>query len=158
MRSVEDYLSDIFRMKPNVYIDGSRVGRDDPRLRPAINVIAKTFELATHPDYKNLLVNRSHLTGKEINRFTHVVQSADDLIVKQKTIRTLCHLTGGCIQRCMGCDAINALSIVTYLADQEHGTHYYDNFVNYLRYFHERDLTAARAQTDVKGDRSKLSS
>lgn len=155
MRTVEEYLNDLFRMKPNIYIDGSKVSRDDPRIRPGINVISKTFEMATHPDYRDLVVARSHITGREINRFTHIVQSPEDLLLKQKMIRRLCHLTGGCIQRCMGCDAVNALSAITYLADQEHGTDYYRRFIEYLKYFQERDLTAACAQTDVKGDRSR---
>ena len=155
MRTVEEYFEDLLKMKPNVYIDGKRVSRDDPRLRGGINVISKTFELVDDPEYRKLLVTKSHLTGKEINRFTHINQSADDLLVKQKMIRKLCHLTGGCVQRCMGCDAINALSVVTYLADLEHKTDYYRKFTEYLKYFQERDLTAACAQTDVKGHRKK---
>jgi 4-hydroxyphenylacetate 3-monooxygenase/4-hydroxybutyryl-CoA dehydratase/vinylacetyl-CoA-Delta-isomerase len=155
LRSVEEYLNDIFRMKPNIYIDGDKTSRSDYRIRPGINVISKTFEAASNPEYRGLIIAKSHLTGKEINRFTHVAQSPEDLLLKQKMIRKLCHLTGGCIQRCMGCDAINALSVITYLADREYGTDYYRRFVEYLKYFQDRDLTAACAQTDVKGDRSK---
>jgi 4-hydroxyphenylacetate 3-monooxygenase/4-hydroxybutyryl-CoA dehydratase/vinylacetyl-CoA-Delta-isomerase len=55
----------------------------------------------------------------------------------------------------MGCDAINALSVATYAVDMEHGTDYYKRFTEYLKEFQSRDLTAACAQTDVKGDRSK---
>ena len=155
MRSVEEYLNDMFKMKPNIYIDGSRVSRDDSRIRPGINVISKTFEMAINPEYRDLIITKSHLTGREINRFTHIIQGSEDLLLKQKMIRRLCHLTGGCIQRCMGCDAINALSVITYLADREYGTDYYRRFIEYLKYFQDRDLTAACAQTDVKGDRSR---
>lgn len=155
MRSADDYIYDLYKMKPNIYIDGKRVDRRDNRLQGGIRVISKTFELAEHPDYKNLIVTKSHIIGKKINRFTHIAQNSNDLLTKQKMIRRLCHLTGGCIQRCMGCDAINALSIVTYLVDMSFGTEYNKRFINYLRYFQENDLTAACAQTDVKGDRSK---
>lgn len=155
MRTSEEYRQDLFKMKPNVYLAGKKVRRDDPMLRGGINVISKTFDLVDDPEFKDLLVTTSHLTGKKINRFTHINQSAEDLMAKQLMTRKLCRITGGCIQRCMGCDAINALSVATFAADAEHGTDYYRRFLNYLREFQDRDLVAACAQTDVKGDRSK---
>lgn len=155
MRTPEEYQSDILKMKANVYIGGKKVKRDNPRLKGGINVISKTFELVEHPEFKDLLTTKSHLTGKRINRFTHVNQSADDLMAKQLMTRKICHLVGGCIQRCMGCDAINGLSVATFAADMEHGTDYNKRFTEYLKEFQKRDLTAACAQTDVKGDRSK---
>jgi len=155
MRTSEEYRNDLYRMKPNIFIGGKKVGRDDSRLQGGIYVMSKTFELAEHPDFKDLLTTRSHLNGRKINRFTHINQSAEDLLKKQEMIRNLCHRVGGCIQRCMGCDAINALSVATHAADMEHGTDYHRRFTEYLKEFQSRDLTAACAQTDVKGDRSK---
>ena len=55
--------------------------------------------------------------------------------------------------RCMGTDAINALSVVTYEADQAYGTEYYKRFEKWLRDFQENDYSASCAQTDVKGNR-----
>ncbi len=154
MRTSEEYRQDLYNMKPNVYVRGKKVGRDSPELRGGINVISKTFDLAEHPDYEDLLTTRSHISGKKINRFTHIHQSVEDLLKKQLMTRKLCWIVGGCIQRCMGCDAINGLSVATYEADQKFGTDYHKRFLNYLREFQERDLVAACAQTDVKGDRS----
>jgi len=155
MRTSEEYRQDLFKMKPNVYVAGRKVRRDDPLLRGGINVISKTFDLVDHPDFRDLLIATSHLTGKKINRFTHINQSAEDLMTKQLMTRKLCQIVGGCIQRCMGCDAINALSVATFAADVENGTDYNRRFVEYLKEFQNRDLVAACAQTDVKGDRSK---
>lgn len=155
MRTSEEYKKDLFKMNPNIYIGGDKVKRDDPRLKGGIYTISKTFELAEDPDYKDLLITKSHITKKNINRFTHINQSAEDLMKKQEMTRKLCRLVGGCIQRCMGCDALNGLSIATFAADAEHGTEYHIRFQNYLKEFQEKDLVAACAQTDVKGDRSK---
>ncbi|MEM0350977.1 MAG: 4-hydroxyphenylacetate 3-hydroxylase family protein [Archaeoglobaceae archaeon] len=155
MRTSEDYRQDLFKMRPNIYVAGRKVKRDDPMLRGGINVISKTFDLVEDPEFRDLLVTTSHLTGKKINRFTHINQSAEDLMTKQLMTRKLCRITGGCIQRCMGCDAINALSVATFATDMEHGTDYFKRFVEYLKEFQDRDLVAACAQTDVKGDRSK---
>lgn len=128
--------------------------RDSPELLPSIRVLSKTFDLAGDPEFKDLITTPSHLTGRVINRFTHVNRNADDLLKKQRMIRKACHLTGGCIQRCMGCDAINALSFATYEVDKAYGTEYNTRFGKYLEHFQNNDLTAAAAQTDVKGDRS----
>ena len=97
----------------------------------------------------------SHLTGKKINRFTHLPQNPYDLMQKQKMIRMLTQRVGGCIQRCMGHDAINALSICTKEVDDKYETEYHRRFMDYLRDYQEKDLTAACAQTDMKGDRIK---
>jgi aromatic ring hydroxylase len=155
MISPKEYRNRILSLKKNIYIDGMLVGRDDPRILPGINVIAKTYELANLPEFKDFMIARSHITGEEINRFTHIHQSSDDLLKKQKMTRMCCRVTGGCIQRCMGIDAVNALSVITYEMDKKLGTTYNGNFLNFLRYFQENDLTANCAQTDIKGDRSK---
>jgi 4-hydroxybutyryl-CoA dehydratase/vinylacetyl-CoA-Delta-isomerase len=114
-----------------------------------------TYELAFDPEYQELLVTTSSLTGKKINRFTHLHQSTDDLIKKVKMLRTIGQLTGTCFQRCVGFDAINATFIVTHKIDKECGTNYHQRFIDYLKHVQENDLMVAGAMTDVKGDRSK---
>lgn len=155
MRTSEEYVEDLKKMKPNVYIGAEKVGRDDPRLEGGMNIVKETFDRAQDPDYEDLCVATSHLTGKKINRFTHIHQSEDDLLKKQMMTRTLCHRVGGCIQRCMGIDALNALSVITYECDEATGTNYHERFKKYLEFFQENDLVASCAQTDPKGDRLK---
>jgi 4-hydroxyphenylacetate 3-monooxygenase/4-hydroxybutyryl-CoA dehydratase/vinylacetyl-CoA-Delta-isomerase len=142
-------------MKPNIYIGEERVGRDDPRLQGGMQIIKETFDCAYDPDYEDLCVTTSHLTGKKINRFCHIHQSKEDLLNKQMMTRVLCHRVGGCIQRCMGIDALNALSIITYEMDEALGTDYYERFRKYMEFFQDQDLVASCAQTDAKGDRLK---
>ncbi len=154
MRTSEQYVQKLRGMKKNVYMDGKVVERDDPRLLPSINVLSKTFDLVDDSNFQGLITTASHLAGDQINRFTHINQNTQDLLKKQEMIRKACHLTGGCIQRCMGCDAINALSVITYEVDDRYSTEYYKRFLKYLEHFQKSDLTAAAAQTDVKGDRS----
>jgi len=155
VRSSTEYFSDLMKLKPNVYVGGEKVGRDDPRIRPGISVINITFDLAQHPEYEELMTATSPLTGKKVNRFNHLPQNPYDLMQKQKMIRLLCQRSGGCIQRCMGEDGITALSIATKEIDEKHGTTYHSRFMEYLKYFQENDLIAAAAQTDAKGDRIK---
>lgn len=155
MRTSQEYREKLFSMKPNVYMDGELVGRDDPRIAPAINVISLTYDLVNDPQYEGVMTATSHLSGQPINRFCHIHRSAEDLLNKQKMTRLYCQKTGGCIQRCMGIDAMNALSVITYDTDQAMGTEYHQRYLRYLAYFQENDICANCAQTDVKGDRRK---
>ncbi|MFW6125735.1 MAG: 4-hydroxyphenylacetate 3-hydroxylase N-terminal domain-containing protein, partial [Chloroflexota bacterium] len=59
------------------------------------------------------------------------------------------------IMRCMGIDAMNALSVITYEMDQVLGTETNRHFLEYLRYWQDNDICANCAQTDTKGDRMK---
>lgn len=142
-------------LKHNIYMGGQVVRRDDPRFVPEMNVMSLTYELAQDPQYGGVMTAASHLTGQKINRFCHINQITDDLLNKQKMTRRYVQKTGFCILRCMGIDAMNALSVVTHEMDQQLGTDYNKRFLNYLRYFQDNDLAAACAQSDVKGDRSK---
>jgi 4-hydroxyphenylacetate 3-monooxygenase/4-hydroxybutyryl-CoA dehydratase/vinylacetyl-CoA-Delta-isomerase len=154
MRTFEEYLTKLRGMRPNVYLGGKLVPRDDPQFMPGIHTIGLTYNLVQEPEFAGLLITTSHLTGEKINRFNHIHQNTDDLLQKQKLTRLLCHRAGRCIQRCMGIDAMSALSVVTKDADLEHGTNYHERFLKFLHYFQAGDLVANCAQTDVKGDRS----
>ncbi|MFW5931201.1 MAG: 4-hydroxyphenylacetate 3-hydroxylase family protein, partial [Desulfosalsimonas sp.] len=81
-------------------------------------------------------------------------QNTDDLVKKTKMGRLLGAHTGCCFQRCVGMDALNALSIVTHDIDEKHGTSYKERFLKYLAYVQENDFTCDGAMTDPKGDRS----
>jgi 4-hydroxybutyryl-CoA dehydratase/vinylacetyl-CoA-Delta-isomerase len=95
----------------------------------------------------------SNLTGQTVNRFTHLHQSAPDLVTKVKMQRVLGQKTGCCFQRCVGMDAFNALDSVTYEMDRALGTEYHARFRRYLQDVQTRDLVVDGAMTDPKGDR-----
>jgi aromatic ring hydroxylase len=155
MRIAGQYYADLQKMKKNVYIGGAKVGRDDPRLLPNINIMKTTFDLAQNPDWQDVITATSSLTGKRINRFTHLPQNPWDLMEKQRMIRFASVRVGGCIQRCMGQDAIVALSVATKEIDEKCGTDYHQRFMSYVKEYQQRDWAAACAQTDMKGDRIK---
>lgn len=156
MMTAEQYEESLRKLKMVVYLFGERIENpvDHPVIRPSMNAVAKTYEMAGHPAGKEIMTAVSHLSGKVINRFTHIHQSVDDLIKKTKMGRLLGAHTGCCFQRCVGMDALNALSIVTYDIDAVHRTEYHQRFLKYLAYVQENDLTCDGAMTDPKGDRS----
>jgi aromatic ring hydroxylase len=155
LSSKQAYHERLFAMKPNIYIGGEPAGRDDHRLRPGIRVLDITYDLAMDDQYKGLVTATSHLTGEEINRWAHLPQNPHDLLQKQKMIRIGARRAGGCIQRCMGQDALNAFAVCTKEMDDQEGTEYHTRFLNYLKGYQSRDLDGCCAQTDSKGDRLK---
>ena len=156
MMTARQYEESLRELKLEVYMFGKRIDNvvDDPIIRPSMNAVAKTYELANDPKHEAIMTARSHLSGEKINRFTHIHQSIDDLVKKSKMGRLLGRKTGCCFQRCVGMDALNTLSIVTFNIDQQQGTEYYQRFLSYLSMVQERDLVCDGAMTDPKGDRS----
>ncbi len=157
IRTKEDYIGSLKQQKLNIFYNGKRV--EDATIHPAfiphINAAAKTYELALMPEHEDLVTATSHLTGKKINRFTHIHQSVDDLIKKVQMLRLISHETGSCYQRCVGFDAMNALYMTTYEIDETCGTKYFSRFTEYLKMIQEENLMVVGGMTDPKGDRSK---
>jgi 4-hydroxybutyryl-CoA dehydratase / vinylacetyl-CoA-Delta-isomerase len=155
MMTAEQYEQSLRRLNLEVYMFGKRVQNvvDDPIIRPSMQAVAKTYAMAQLPEYEDIMTAVSHVTGQRINRFTHIHQSIGDLVRKSKMGRLMGRETGCCFQRCVGMDALNALSIVTYDIDQAKGTKYNQRFIKYLTYVQDNDLTCDGAMTDPKGDR-----
>jgi len=157
IKTKEDYIKSLRDQKLRVYYNGKPVEdvTTHPAFIPHINAAAKTYELALLPETEDLLTATSHLTGKKINRFTHIHQSVDDLIKKVQMLRLISHETGSCYQRCVGFDAMNATYMTTYEIDEKHGTKYHQRFIEYLKMVQEKNIMVVGGMTDPKGDRSK---
>jgi 4-hydroxybutyryl-CoA dehydratase / vinylacetyl-CoA-Delta-isomerase len=152
----EEYLGSLRKLRPTVYMFGEKLENpvDHPRIRAGINATGATYELAHNEKFKDTVTTLSPLTGERINRFTLPPQSIEDLVMRVKINRILGARVGTCHQRCTGLDCLCTLSIVTYDIDKKYGTHYYDRFMDFLKYMQNNDLTANAGVTDVKGDRS----
>ena len=157
IRTKEDYIESLKKQKLNVFYNGKPVAdiTTHPAFIPHINSAAKTYELALNPEFEDIMTATSHLTGKKINRFTHIHQSVDDLIKKVQMLRLISHETGSCYQRCVGFDAMNSLYITTYEIDEAHGTEYFKRFTEFLKRIQSENLMVVGGMTDPKGDRSK---
>lgn len=156
MMTARQYEDSLRKLDLVVYMFGRRVENpvDCQILRPSMNAVAKTYEMAHDPEFEDVMTAVSHVSGEKINRFTHIHQNTADLVKKTKMGRLLGAHTGCCFQRCVGMDALNALSIVTYDIDQKYGTGYNGRFLKYLAYVQENDLTCDGAMTDPKGNRA----
>jgi aromatic ring hydroxylase len=150
MRTKKEYHESLKSMKPNVYMGGEVMGRENI---PGVDVLDLTFDITKVDEYKHLTTTKSHLTGETINRFCNIHQSPEDLMAKQEMTRVSARMAGGCIARCMGIDALNSLSVITHMCDQAHNTEYHDRFLEFMKTFQENDTVGCCAQSDVKGHR-----
>ncbi len=153
--SGEEYIESLRGRGLKVYLFGELLDEpvDHPIIRPSINAVARTYDLANeNPD---LASAKSSICGKTVNRFLHVTENVEDVVMQNRLQRKLGQLTGTCFQRCVGMDATNALHSVTYEIDQKHGTPYHDRFKNFIGKMQEANYVIGGAMTDVKGDRSK---
>jgi len=152
----EQYVESIRKMNMQIYLFGEKVENpvDNPILRPSLNSVKATYDLAHMQEYNDLMTAKSSISGQTINRFCHMHQSTDDLIKKVKMQRLLGQKTASCFQRCVGMDALNAEFSTTYEIDKTHGTNYHENFVKFLKLVQENDMTVDGAMTDPKGDKS----
>jgi 4-hydroxybutyryl-CoA dehydratase/vinylacetyl-CoA-Delta-isomerase len=157
LKTPEEYVESLRALHLRAYIGGELVKSvvDSPMIAPHINTVAKTYELAHKPEYRDVMTAVSHLSGERVHRYTHMFQSADDLVKKIQMLRLLGQVTGTCFQRCVGLDALNATYAVSYEVDQANGTDYHERFRTYLRHVQDEDLMLAGAMTDPKGHRAK---
>lgn len=155
MKTPQEYVESLRKLDKQVYMFGEKIDDpvDFPFLKPSLNSITQTYALAQDPKNADLMLATSHLSGEKISRFTHIPQTAEDLVRKVKMLRLLGQRTGSCFQRCVGMDALIALSSVTYEIDQSHGSEYHRRFNAFLRDVQEKDLMCGGAMTDVKGNR-----
>ncbi len=156
LKTPEEYLESI-KKDINLYMFGEKIKEfwNHPIIIPTINSTKKSYELAQIPEYKDLMLATSHMTGDTINRFCHIHQSTEDLIKKVQMQRLMGNHTGSCFARCPGWDAANAMYSVTFEIDKKYDTNYHERFKNYWIEVQQQDLTVDGAMTDPKGDRSK---
>ena len=157
LKKGEEYLQSIKSLGLKAHVLGE-TPEDLPEhglVVPSQKAVAFTYDAAQNRETRDLFCTESSLCKDVVNRFTHLHQSAADLVNKVKMQRYCGVQTGCCFQRCVGLDAANAIFSTTYECDQKHGSHYHERFKDYWRWVQQADLVVDGAMTDPKGDRSK---
>lgn len=152
-----EYLAGLKKLKRKVYIQGEPAAApmEHPLVSPSAAAVARTYELQQQPEHEELIYAQSHLSGRPINRFTHIHRSAEDLIKKVRLQRLMGQETGTCFQRCVGLDALNALEITTFEMEHDLSRPYHQRFNRFLQQVQEENAVCDGAMTDPKGDRGK---
>ncbi len=153
----ESYLDRLSKKRVDLYINGERIENfmEHYNIKPIIDSIGLTYELANKDEYKDLAVAQSQFINEPINRFLHIYTEKEDLIKRFKLARLMSSRLSTCNYRCVGCDILNSLYATTYDMDESLSTNYHERLKNYIKYVQSNDLSVSGALTDVKGDRSK---
>jgi len=157
LKNGREYIESIKSLGLEAHLLGEKVKslHDHPLVAPSLRAAAATYDCAHGEETRGLFRVLSSLTGEEINRFTHLHQSTEDLKNKVIMQRHCGNITGCCFQRCVGLDAANAVFSVSYECDRKYGTAYHDRFRRYWAQVQRQDLMVDGAMTDPKGDRGK---
>jgi 4-hydroxybutyryl-CoA dehydratase / vinylacetyl-CoA-Delta-isomerase len=149
-----EYIKSLRGRNLKVYLFGELVKEpvDHPMIRPSINAVAETYDLAVKDP--ELAAAQSSISGIPVNRFLHIVESAQDLVNQNRMQRKLGQLTGTCFQRCVGMDALNSLYSTTFEIDEKYDTQYHKRLIEFIRMMQRENMVIGGAMTDVKGDRS----
>jgi 4-hydroxybutyryl-CoA dehydratase/vinylacetyl-CoA-Delta-isomerase len=150
----EDYIDSLRNRKLRVFLFGELVENivDHPMIRPSINAVAETYDLAARePELASAV---SEITGERVNRFLNITMNRDDVVLQNKMQRRLGQLTGTCFQRCVGMDALNSLFSTTFEIDERYQTGYHARLRSFIADVQRQNLVIGGAMTDVKGDRS----
>jgi 4-hydroxybutyryl-CoA dehydratase/vinylacetyl-CoA-Delta-isomerase len=155
IRTGEEYINSLRGRKLKIYLFGELVDDpvEHPIIRPSINAVAETYDLAVREE--ELASVHSSITGQQINRFLHIAESAQDLVLQNKMQRKMGQNTGTCFQRCVGMDALNSLHSTTFEIDEKHGTKYHQRLLDFIKMVQTENFVIGGAMTDPKGDRSK---
>ena len=154
IRTGEEYIESLKGRNLKVYLFGELVKEpvSHPMIRPSINAVARTYDLAVEEE--ELASSQSSISGERVNRFLHIVENAEDLVLQNKMQRKLGQLTGTCFQRCVGMDALNSLHSTTFEIDEKHETKYHERLLEFIKMVQHENLVIGGAMTDMKGDRS----
>jgi len=155
IRTGKEYIDSLRGRKLKIFLFGEEIKDpvEHPIIRPSINAVAETYDLAVREE--ELASAQSSISGKRVNRFLHIAESAQDLVFQNKMQRKMGQNTGTCFQRCVGMDAINSLHSTTYEIDEKHGTKYHKRLLDFIKLMQNENFVIGGAMTDPKGDRSK---
>jgi 4-hydroxybutyryl-CoA dehydratase/vinylacetyl-CoA-Delta-isomerase len=157
LKTGQEYIDSLKALDLKAHVLGRKEAdlAANPLIAPSIKAVAATYDGAHAEATAPLFKVHSPLCGEEVNRFTHLHRSTEDLVNKVRMQRTCGNITGCCFQRCVGMDAANAVFSVTFECDRERGTDYHRRFRDYWARIQLEDLVVDGAMTDPKGDRGK---
>lgn len=153
----DEYFESLESRKLEAHVLGKKVDKlqDHDLISPSRQAVAFTYNAAHDPQSRDLFRAVSQLCNDEVNRFTHLHASVEDLVNKVKMQRYCGAMTGCCFQRCVGLDAANAVYSTTFECDRKNGTRFHDRFREYWKWIQQEDLVVDGAMTDPKGDRGR---
>ena len=141
-----------------VFIDGERVTNvaEHPSFKPIVDVKARMYDMAFEPENKDKLTTRLE-DGEVVSRAYKAPKTKEDLTGIRNHVETVLDDLGGVVYR-VGDETIGEMWSLYDAQDKlnEINPTYAKNIANHIDRVAREDLFHVSANTDPKGDRSKL--
>ena len=153
----EQFEASLKKLKPRVFMNGKKVDSilENRNTRTVVEANKASYEWALDPRYRDIMSCYSPLINDQVNRYTYVSASIDDLVKKAEAGTFTAEMLGTCIYRCVGYDAFHSLASTCWEMDRDLGTEYHPRFLEYLKMVQRQDLSVAGALTEPRGKRSQ---
>ncbi len=157
VKTGDEYVASIKKLNLKAKIFGRDTDNltENPLVAPSLRAVATTFDCAHDESSRELFRVRSSLTGEEINRFTHLHQSTQDLMNKVLMQRHCGNITVMLLSalRRHGC---GKRRLLRHLRVRQGSRHRLSRALpKLLVEIQMEDLVVDGAMTDPKGDRGK---
>ena len=151
----EQFEASLKKLKPRVFMNGKKVDSilENRNTRTVVEANKASYEWALDPRYRHIMSCYSPLINDQVNRYTYVSASIDDLVKKAEAGTFTAEMLGTCIYRCVGYDAFHSLASTCWEMDRDLGTEYHPRFLEYLKMVQRQDLSVAGALTEPRGKR-----
>lgn len=156
IRTREEYIESLRKLKPRVYARGEKIENivDHPAFQGGINAVAASYEIVQDPKYQDLAVVMSPLINERISLWTHILQDQQDAIASVRLAKAMGDYLVPCHYRCVTADVLTAEWASTYDIDKNHNTDYHQRFVEFVKEAQRNDWVIGGSAVNPKGDRS----
>jgi len=157
LKTPEEFEESLKELKPRVFMNGRKVENilENRNTRTVVEANKASYAWALDPNHKEIMSCYSPLVKEQVNRYTYVSRSREDLVKKAEAGTFTAENLGTCIYRCVGYDAFHSLASTTWEMDRDLGTAYHPRFMDYLQMVQKKDLSVAGALTEPRGSRNK---
>jgi 4-hydroxybutyryl-CoA dehydratase / vinylacetyl-CoA-Delta-isomerase len=157
MRTGQDYVDALRRLKSEVYLQGRRVAdpAGEPLFQSTILAWGKWLcDAAFEPQLKQLMAARSEFICEDVHIFWHIPTDVAGLLQNFEAAIKLSERAPVTGYASIARDELAGLLSVLPEVDRKYETGYTARLRTYLRDFQRRQLIGSAAITDVKGDRN----
>jgi 4-hydroxybutyryl-CoA dehydratase/vinylacetyl-CoA-Delta-isomerase len=153
IKTSDQYLESLKRLKPKVYIAGEKVEdvSTSSYFQASLREVCKFYDWASQPETRDDFTCWSPFINEEVSFWTHIRKDRDELtkmvsVMKKNNARNFCSF-------CMGIGP-SVFWATTYDIDQARGTDYQERLKEFFKKLQREDLRFCLGVMDPKGDRS----
>lgn len=161
IRTGEQYMNDLRKLKPEVWLGGERVENvvDHPYFAQPIREIAKLYDMQHDPELQDEITHICEETGKRVGNSFLNPTKPEHLQMRRRVFEVWAESTFGLMGRTPDFlnTVVTGMAANTWYYEKYGGKQYAENIVNYYKYIRDNDLFLTHAIVNPQNDRSQSS-